>query len=115
MIRGDIDQTAWNLSGCNDDLQRKKFDNLVLETWEIGHNPAQNFLVKALFTVNASGTQFINEVIEEYMDGYVDYFDAALNGVYSRTGERVALNPHPPDWSFEVELSVQNEKNNKEG
>jgi hypothetical protein len=101
-VRDDIDQTAWNLCDCNDEVQSRKFGDLTLERWSATHKSGDDFHVKAHFTVNAQDTDFINQVIEEYMVGFADCIAVTLNGYYSRTGRRVGFNSHPLDWEVEI-------------
>ena len=98
----DIDQTAWNMCDCNDKVQNEKFGDLTIEDWAVTHKQGDYFHVKARFAVNAQSDEFINQVIEEYMDGFIDCITVTLNGYYSRTGERVGFNPRPLDWEVEI-------------
>lgn len=102
-VRDDIDQTAWNLCDCNDQVQSEKFADLALEHWAVTQKRGDDFHVIARFTVNAQESDFINHVIEEYMDGFADCIAVTLNGYYSRTGTRVGFNTHPLNWNVEIE------------
>jgi hypothetical protein len=101
-VRDDVDQTAWNMCDCDDEAKSEKFSDLVLENWSVTHNQGDDFYIKALFTVNAQSEEFINQVLEEYMDGFADWIAVTLNGYYSRTGMRVPFNPYPLNWELET-------------
>ena len=58
--------------------------------------------MKAQFTVNAQDEEFINQVMEQYMDGFADYITATQNGYYSLTGKRAAMNANPLEWEVDV-------------
>jgi hypothetical protein len=101
-VRDDIDQAAWNLCDCNDQVQSEKFADLTLVRWTVTQKRGDDFHVKAQFTVNAQDEEFINQVMEQYMDGFADYIAATQNGYYSRTGKRVAMNANPLEWGIQV-------------
>lgn len=101
-VRDDIDQTAWNLCDCNDQVRSEKFADLALVHWAVTQNRGEDFHVKAQFTVNAQDEEFINQVIDQYMDGFADYIASTQNGYYSRTGTRAAMNANPLEWEVEV-------------
>ncbi len=98
----DIDQTAWNLCDSNDQVQSEKFANLTLVLWAVTQKRGEDFHVKAQFTVNTQDEEFINQVMEQYMDGFADYMATTQNGYYSRTGKRAAMNANPLEWEVEV-------------
>lgn len=101
-VRDDIDQAAWNLCDCNDQVQNEKFADLTLVRWHVAQKRGEDFHVKAQFTVNALDEEFINQVIEQYMDGFADYIASTQNGYYSRTGTRAAMNANPLEWEVDV-------------
>lgn len=101
-VRDDIDQAAWNLCDCNDQVQSEKFANLTLVRWAVTQKHGEDFHVKAQFTVNAQDEEFINQVMEQYMDGFADYIASTENGYYSRTGKRAAMNAHPLEWDVQI-------------
>lgn len=99
-IRDDVNQTAWNLCNCNDQVQREKFDDLKLNGWNVTRSPEGNFQIKGEFAVNSISEEFVNQVFEEYMDGFADWITVTQNGLYSRTGERIGFNPYPLEWNI---------------
>jgi len=100
-IRDDIDQVAWNLCDCDDEVQSEKFGDLVLLNWD--EIKKQGHLhVNGKFAVNALEEEFINQVVDEYMDGFADFIDVTLNGLYSRSGERASFNPKPIAWDVSI-------------
>lgn len=101
-VRDDIDQAAWNLCDCNDQMQNEKFADLTLIRWHVTQKRGEDFHVKAQFTVNGQDEEFINQVMEQYMDGFADCITVTLNGYYSRTGERIAFSPYPLSWELEI-------------
>lgn len=101
-VRDDIDQAAWNLCDCNDQVQGEKFADLAIARWAVTQKRGEDFHVKAQFTVNAQDEEFINQVMEQYMDGFADYIAPAENGYYSRTGKRPAMNANPLEWEVEI-------------
>jgi hypothetical protein len=101
-VMDDIDQIAWNLCNCDDKIQSEKFDSLVLNNWYVNHKTDDVFLVVAHFTVNALNEEFINLVIDKFMDNFANCITMSLNGYYSRTGERVGFNPNPLDWEIDI-------------
>jgi ATP-dependent phosphoenolpyruvate carboxykinase len=101
-VRDDIDQTAWNLCDCNDQVQSEKFADLALVRWAVTQKRGEDFHVKAQFTVNAQDEEFINQVMEQFMDGFADHIASTENGYYSRTGKRPAMNANPLEWEVDV-------------
>ena len=101
-VRDDIDQAAWNLCDCNDQVQSEKFADLTLVHWAVTQKRGEDFHVKAQFTVTAQDEEFINQVMEQYMDGFADYIASTENGYYSRTGKRAAMNANPLEWEVEI-------------
>lgn len=101
-VRDDIDQAAWNLCDCNDQVQNEKFADLTLVRWAVTQKRGEDFHVKAQFTINAQDEVFINQVIEQYMDGFADYIASTQNGYYSRTGKRAAINTIPLEWKVDI-------------
>ena len=101
-VRDDIDQGAWNLCDCSDQVQSEKFADLTLVRWNVTQKRGEDFHVKAQFTVNAQGEEFINQVMEQYMDGFADYIASTENGYYSRTGKRPVMNANPLEWEVEI-------------
>lgn len=100
-IQRDINQTAWNVCNCNDQVQNERFGSLQLKNWSVVSGPGNNLIMKAHFTVNAQTPKFINDVVEEFMDGFADFSAEALNGYYSRTGKRAAMELNPLDWDVD--------------
>ena len=102
-VCGDLEQTAWNLCNCDDAVQSEKFANLTLVQWTVTKKRGDNFRIKAQFTVNALDEAFINQVVEQYMDGFTDYLADAQNGYYSRTGRRATLDATPLEWEVTIQ------------
>lgn len=98
----DIDQTAWNLCDCNDQVQSEKFADLALVRWAVTQKRGEDFHVKAQFTVNANDEEFINQVMEQFMDGFADHIASTENGYYSRTGKRPTMNANPLEWVVDI-------------
>ena len=42
-VRDDIDQTAWNLCDCNDQVQSEKFADLTLVRWAVTQKRGEDF------------------------------------------------------------------------
>lgn len=101
-VRDDINQTAWNICNCDDQIQREKFDDLKLNGWNVVRSPEGNFQVKAQLAVIGISEEFVYQVFEEYMDGFADCIAVAQNSLYSRTGERIGFNPHPLEWNVTI-------------
>lgn len=101
-VRDDIDQAAWNLCDCNDQVQSEKFADLTLVRWAVTQRHGEDFYVKAQFTVNTQNEEFISQVMEQYMDGFADYIATTQNGYYSRTGKRAAINTIPLEWKVDI-------------
>ena len=101
-VRDDIDQTAWNLCDCDDQAQSENFVNLTLVRWAVAQKRGDGFHIKAQFTVDVQDEEFINQVLEQYMDGFADCIVSTQNGYYSRTGKNVAMNANPLEWEAEV-------------
>ncbi len=101
-VRDDIDQAAWNLCDCNDQVQSEKFADLALVRWVVTQKRGEDFHIKAQFTVNAEDEEFINQVLEQYINGFADYIAATQNGYYSRTGKRAVMNTNPLEWEIEI-------------
>jgi hypothetical protein len=98
----DIDQTAWNLCDCNDQVQEQKFSNLKLDEWLVTQIQGDNFNIRALTSVFAESSNFAQNVIEEYMDGFADCILQTANSLYSRTGLRIGFNPIPVEWDLDI-------------
>jgi acyl-homoserine lactone acylase PvdQ len=74
----------------------------MLVRWAVTQKRGDDFHVKAQFTINAQTEEFINQVMEQYMDGFADYIATTENGYYSRTGKRAAMNANPLEWKVEI-------------
>ena len=101
-VRDDIDQAAWNLCDCDDQVQNDNFADLTLLRWTVQEGD-EVLHVQAQFTVNTLNKEFILQVVEQYMHSFAYYIASTKNGYYSRTGNRALMNFNPLEWEVEIE------------
>lgn len=102
-IMDDINQTAWNLCECNDQIQLEKFSNLTKINYEIKPTDHYEATLSTSFRVTGNDPDFLENVISEYMDGFDDWIRSITNGYYSRTGSRVGTDIKVINWNLEIE------------
>ena len=102
-IIDDLNQTTWNLCECDDQRQAEKFGSPSLVSYEL--KPASNGdkLLEVVFKINSSDLAFVEQAVEEYMDGFSDWMRSVQNGYYSRTGMRVGTDVEVVEWEVAVE------------
>jgi hypothetical protein len=82
-FKDDIEQTGWNLCGCND----KRFNELIGDC-SIVSSDVQIGKAKIVFTIGGPDEGLIEKTIQEILDGFDYYIRPEINGLRSRTGER---------------------------
>jgi hypothetical protein len=101
-IMDGINQTAWNLCDCDDQTQSERFGNPTLVEYDIKLSDHNNIQLIVAFRVTANDPNFIETVINDYMDGFDDWIRSTTNGYYSRTGSRIGTDIKVTDWNLEI-------------
>jgi len=98
----DINETAHRLCDSSAAIQAQKFTNLVIKRSDAWSGQEGSLNIFILLSVSGEDSNFIKQVLTNYMDGFPDYLKGASEKYFSRTIFPPGISLQPTDWSAEV-------------
>ena len=98
----DIQETVYNLSDANKEVEARKFAKLTLKRADAWAGEDGSLKIVAFLSVSGEDTTFIKQVIAKYMHGFPDYLKKAGGRYFPDAGFPADISLQPTDWNAEV-------------
>jgi len=101
-IIGDLDQTAWNMCGCDEEKKASQFGITKLVSGEARRELDGQIVLEALLRISSTDPVFIKSVFDEYINGFQDWIYPSIREYQSHEGIIVKLDSRPMGWDIQV-------------
>lgn len=101
-ILDDLDQLAWNISDCDNERQDAEFGGPTSINSDITISPAGSIEVNIAATFSGRSLKLIEQLAEDYLDGFDDYILPTILEYKSRSGVEAFYDGRPTSSSYEI-------------